>query len=261
MFGSGRYDYHTVTKKMTFQGQEYVVGDRIKVTQDLYNQMMAGYDHAIEEMRAEINALYISVANLPELLEIGMLSRWKHLDQSFLIDQLILGMASTGLRRYIQQPDTATEITGDHCLANSSISFYLIMNGGLKVTEENVEIDGQSYTVVGLQIQDRLRTLELIKELMIIVQTIKSTANGSLAHQLINQYGKPIHNINHLHHLKANFKASVGNVKITVELFPELTPQIDSNNEITDIEMKWSTDLITDAIYKDQLALQSPQTK
>ena len=215
---------------------------------------------AIEEMRAEINALYISVANLPELLEIGMLSRWKHLDQSFLIDQLILGMASTGLRRYIQQPDTATEITGDHCLANSSISFYLVMNGGLEVVEENVEIDGQSYTVVGLQIQNRLRTLELIKELMIIVQTIKSTADGTFAHQLINQYGKPIHDINHLRNLKRNVKSCVGNVKVTVELFPELTPKMDSQGQITDIEMKWATDLITDAIYKDQLALLSPES-
>jgi hypothetical protein len=256
--GSGKYSDHIVTKKMIFKGQEYQVGDKIKVTQDLYNQMMLGYDHAIEEMRAEINALYISVANLPELMEIGLLSRWEHLDQAFLIDQLILGMASTGLRRYIEQPDAAIEITSDNALANSTITFYLVMNGGLEVVEETVEVESDIYTVVGLKIKDRILTLQLIEELMIKVQTIKSTADGDLAQQLIKQYGKPIHNMNHLRNLKRNVKACVGNVKVTVELFPELIPCINNDGQIIDIEMKWPINLICDAIHKDQLALLSP---
>jgi hypothetical protein len=45
-----------VTQPLVFKHHQYHVGDTIKVDQDFYNHMMNGYDHAIEEMRAEINA-------------------------------------------------------------------------------------------------------------------------------------------------------------------------------------------------------------
>jgi hypothetical protein len=99
--GSGKYALH--------------VGDEVPVTSENVATYIKEYS-ALEE----ILALYVSVFHLPEIQEVGLLAKWKHLPREELEIRLIEAMLDTGLRRHTQQRQGATQISGAHALANNT---------------------------------------------------------------------------------------------------------------------------------------------
>jgi dipeptidyl-peptidase-3 len=246
--GSGKAHEHTFVEgdNMMIDGKEYKLGDTVKVTSSNWPQFMFGLQNAIEEMRAEIIALYVSVHHLHDLLRVGLMEKWaKFMTQKEMIEQFILGMARTGLRRYLQQADGATEITGAHALANCTIFHYLVFHGGVEVVEETVMVDdkGEKRKVVGLRIKDLAVATVLVKSLMVQVQTIKSTANGRLAKKLIETYGKKIFYPEHMKTMKENQKLVVGNIKGSASLYPVYLPVKNEKGEMIDCTYEWPKDI------------------
>jgi len=162
-------------------------------------------------------------------------------------------MALTGLRRVLQQSDGATQIDGDHARANYTIMNYLIDHGGLKLIEEKIVINSKEHTVLGLDIIDLEKTKKLITELMILVQTIKSTGDGLAAKNLVETYGITLRNKLHPKILQDNNKAIVGDLKISAFLPPILTAQKHNNSqEITDITATWPKNIFEQyKLYKE----------
>lgn len=215
----------------------------IPVTNKNIAEFLAGYEHTIEELRAEIIALYVSINHLDTLMECGLMSKWKSkLTHEELVRKLILGMARTGIRRYLQQNENATEISGDHARANCTIMYYLIEKGGLRLAEEKVTINGKEYTVVGLEIADLVVAQAGIKELMIEVQRIKSTGDGVAAKNLIEKYGKPLRHPHILKALQENKRAIVGDIKVTAYLVPIFKPRFEGD-KIVDVDGLWPENL------------------
>ncbi len=255
---SGKLATHTfVEGEATTIGETtYAVGDTIQVTNKNISEFLAGYESTIEELRAEIIALYISINHLEALKQCDLLTDWNTLlTDEELIDELILGMAGTGLRRLIQQSDTATEIAGDHARANCTIMYYLIDNGGLEISEEFVTLNNTSYTVIGLTIKDRAKTISLIAELMIIVQTIKSTGDGLGAAKLVNTYGKTLRNPSHMHTLKTNKRAVTGDIKVSCYVQPIMEPITGTDGKIIAIKATWPQSLDEQQFLYRKLAL------
>ncbi len=241
--GSGKLATHTFKKDMIIGGQQYRIGDLIPVTSENITEFLNGYEAALEELRAEIIALYVCLFHINDLLKQGFLQRWiTKMTTSELEEWLILNMACSGLKRYIQQSDNATEISGAHALANCTIMNYLIHKNAIEKVQETITHIDTDYQVINLQVKDLAKAKESVKELMILVQKIKSTGDGDIAKELIEMFGRPLIQKD-MQILKANQRAIAGDIKSTVNLFPMFIPIKNSNNEIIDVHGKWPKDI------------------
>ncbi len=245
--GSGRLASHTF-----IEGEERIMGDNtyeigqtIPVTNENVSDFLAGYESTIEELRAEIIALYVSINHLDELATCGLMGAWvDKFGKEKVIEWLILSMADTGLRRIIQQSDDAMEISGDHARANSVIMNYLVNKGGLSVAEENLALDNKNYTVIGLVVENLELTKKLIQQLMVEVQAIKSTGNGIGAKSLVLTYGTNFRKPEYITILKHNRKTIVGDLKAKALLSPHFTPIYDQDGNITQVQAQWPKNIV-----------------
>ncbi len=239
--GSGQLANHTFKQgdPLSICGKQYAVGDTIAVTHENLPELLLGHDATIEELRAEIIALYVSIKHLDDIIKAGFLTHWsQRIGKAELARWLLLHMANTGLLRIIQQNDDATEMAGDHARANCTIMNYLIAKNGLSLRQEQIEIDGTQQTILALEMLDMETSLDAVTKLMQDVQRIKSTGDGRAAQKLIDTYGKPL-NREHLKLLKHNEKLITGDLKARVYIYPLFTPVTDENGTIIDINAEW----------------------
>lgn len=256
--GSGKLGEHTFKEgePLTIGEETYQVGQTIPVTNSNVTEFLAGYESTIEELRAEINALYVSINHLDELMSCGMMERWvKQFGKDKVIEWLILGMAGTGLRRILQQSDNATQFSGDHARANAVIMHYLIDHGGLSLVEEQLEVNHRQHTVIGLQVDDVVRTKALIEELMIKVQAIKSTGDGLAAQRLVSTYGTHFKKPEYIKILKENRKAIVGDLKAKALISPLFALEYDATNTIVGVKATWPNSVAEQFAAYRRLAL------
>ena len=242
--GSGKFSTHTFEEGdvLKINDVTYNVGESIPVNSNNYPELLRGYGDAIEEMRAEIIALYVSVFHLDDLLEQGIIvNKWvlSICSKEYMTERLILSMCSAGISRIRQQSLDATEMNGAHALANNTIMTYLINKGGIEVLEKQVKHDDITTCIVPyVSIVDVEKAKNGIKDLFVMVQTIRSTGNGLLAEKLISQFGKPIYKPAYVKILDDNRKLVVGNIKAQVTLFPSYELKLHDYG-ITSIELKY----------------------
>jgi len=244
--GSGKLAMHTCTNQelRSLQDTNHQPGDQIPVTSENLAELLCGYDATIEELRAEIIALYVSIYHLEQLVEQGLLRSWYHkLGKKELQRWLMFHMLDTGLMRMLQQPDSATSISGDHARANTTIMHYIIDAGGARIVQNAIEYDGKQYQVVALEVIDMEKALAATTKLLKDVQRIKSTGDGTAAKQLIDTYGTPIRNLAHFKQLKENNRILVGDLKGKVAIYPNLEPVYDDTRRIIDIKASWPTSI------------------
>jgi dipeptidyl-peptidase-3 len=246
--GSGRLTTHTFKEGdlLTIGGKTYAIGDTIPVTSDNLPEFLAGNEAALEELRAEIIALYTSIEMFDALDNVGLYKDWTaKIGKDQVIKHLIFDMAGTGLRRLLSQDIEQKEIMGAHALANMVIMNYLCDSGGLQLVQEEVVVDGITHQVLGFRIANIEKVLVDIKDLMIQVQTIKSTGDGAACDKLINTYGRYVRNAEHVRILQANQKTMVGDLKVSARIYPRFVPVYDETNEsIIDIAATWPADIV-----------------
>lgn len=254
--GSGKLSIHTFKEKecLLCGHKKYTLGESIPVSQENISDLLKGYEHVIEELRAEIIALYVSVIHLDDLLEQGFLTTWyKRIGKTELIKWIIFYMVHAGLMRLVQQNDEATQVTGDHALANCTITNYLAETGGIEIVEETIREDGKDIPVVGINVVNVKKAVQNITKLMQDVQRIKSTGDGLEAQKLIETYGRPLP-AKHFKILKDNDKLITGNLKVYAYLFPLFTPNKDAAGQIVDIAARWPKNIFEQ--YKAYKALE-----
>ena len=257
--GSGRLDYHVFKEgdPLTIGDHTYAVGDRIQVTSSNINEFIGVYNAALEELRAEVIALYTSIFMFDDLAAVGLYKDWPDkIGKEELIKQFIFDMARTGLRRLKLQPDQIKEISGAHAQANVTILYYLIDGGGLELVQEEIEIENTKFSVLGFSITDLEAVLKSITNLTILVQTIKSTADGQEVKNLIDTYGRYVRNSNHIKLLNHNWKKIVGDLKVTARVFPRFIPIVEEKSkEVVDILAAWPSTIIEQYVEYSTLAL------
>lgn len=194
------------------------------VTANLYDSTMPDRS-ALEELRAEINALYMSVFEVETLQKEGLYKGWlERLGIDLLRENLIIEMVSTALSRYSGQPANFTRVIGAHPRANVVIMNWLIKSGGIAL-EEICVIDGSTgYPTFEFVVKDLAVCMDAITRLCHLVQTIKSTANVKGVTELFDNYtispvtieqGNKIRNA-----MKARRKAIMEGVEWTARKFP-----------------------------------------
>lgn len=253
---SGRLAQHTFKEgePLTLGNTTYNVGDTINLTSGLLSELLVGYENSIEELRAEIIALYSAIHHLEDLASHGFLTEWhKSLSKNDLLSRIILQMAYKGIARLLNQPESAEYISGAHPQANTCIMNYLIDKGGIELVKETVTVAGSAYTVVDLRIADLDRCIEVVTELMQRVQRIKSTGDRLDAQKLIDTYGKPARK-DVIKIVKDNLKAIVGDLRVQAVTYPFFTPLF-HNGEMCDVKMTWPEDFFQANMKYSQLAL------
>lgn len=243
--GSGALATHTFKdgESLTIGDNTYAAGDTITVNHENLPELLMGCEQTIEELRAEIIAVYVSIQHFDELLKAGFLKQWHHqFGKARLTEWLLFRMVDVGIVRIIQQSDTATEVSGDHARANCIIMNYLATKGGVAIREETTTVDDKPFNVVGVTVTNFDQAFKNVITLMQEVQRIKSTGDGLAAHELVETYGKPL-NQNYLKTLKTNEKFIVGDLKARVYLYPQLTPVTNEKGEIIDINAQWPNNI------------------
>lgn len=256
--GSGRLTKHIFVEgdPLECDGKTYVIGDSVVLTPDNCNQFFRGNAQALEELRAEIIALYTSIFMFDELASRGLYKDWpERIGKEALIDWLMYDMASTGLRRLQSQPIDRREIAGAHAQANTIIMNYLLDQGGLQIKEEQKIINGSTYTVLGFEIVNRDLLLESIRQLAIQVQTIKSTADGVAFEAMLERYGRYVRNQNHVISLQENMKAVVGDLKVIASIYPRFKPRYDEHGSMCDITITMPQSFVEQQLEYSSMAL------
>ncbi len=256
--GSGRDAEHVFVPgdPLTISGKSYAIGDVIQVTSDNNTEFIGGYSSALEELRAEIIALYTSIYNYDELDASGLYKDWtKRIGKEKLIEWFIVHMAQSGLNRLLVQADDATEIVQAHARADTTIMNYLLDHGGLELVEEQYPVNGVSHTVVGIRLTDLNLAMQAVTDLACLVQRCKSTADGQAVEELMKTYGTCVRHPEYIKILKANRQAVQGDLKEIAEIFPRLIPETDASGEITDISAEWPASFLEQQLEQSKLAL------
>lgn len=187
---SGKFFERIVTDyDVSILGDSVKVGDILKVDDVVFNKLIQIDKSSLEELRAEVNALYMSVFEIKTLEENGMYNGWyKKLGETKLKEKCIVNMLQNALHRYSSQINNFTSIKKAHARANILIMNYLIEDGGVILNEEIVTYDDKEYKLYEINVFDLDKACEKIKELVGIVQSIKSTADGERCKLMFDKY-------------------------------------------------------------------------
>lgn len=256
--GSGRDAFHIFVEgdPLVIGGKTYALGDSLEVTSANSTEFIGGYSGALEELRAEILALYTSIFNFDALAASGLYKEWPaKIGKEKLIEWFILHMAHSGLNRLMVQADDAAEIVQAHARADTAILNYLLDHGGLELVEEVYPHNGTDYTVIGFNVPDINKAMQAVKDFAIEVQRCSSTADGQGVERLMKTYGTCIRYPEYIKILKANRFAVQGDLVEIAEIFPRLIPVVDDNKDIVDISAEWPASFIEQQLELNKLAL------
>lgn len=255
--GSGRFTRHCFVNGdvLKLDNKDYKVGDYIDVTTKNASLLLRGYEGALEELRAECLALYVSLVYLEQLSKLGFLAEWvTRFGVATVREWLIVCMCMRATQRLIDVPLDAKEVVGEHAIANNLILNYLVRKNCVSIVLETTIHKLEPYQVIGVQVNDIDGATKAIADLVRQVQEIKSTANGSAAQELIETVGKPLNNKDFIGIIKRNRAAIVKNIKGIALLFPKLEPVCEQGN-MTDVAASWPGDIFEQILMIENDAL------
>lgn len=242
--GSGKLDKHVFKEgdNLMIANVKYNVGDIIDVTTENLPELIPIDASSLEELRADINALYISINEMDLLNEHGMFKDWMSvLGRNLLKDECIIQMTNDAFRRLLSQKEDMDKIVGAHARCNVVITNYLLAGGGIEIIDERVCIDNKDYHVLETRVVDFDLAFKSATELLQKVQEIKSTGDGQECQNLFNKYTNWPLDIETMRryrgYLDTNRIALAGNIKGSVKIYPEFRPVYNKNNEIVDVEL------------------------
>lgn len=230
---SGKLHKHTFTRfgEKRIGGVDYREGDVIDVTDENLPEFIPVDLSSLEELRADINALYMSIAQTDILVRHGVFKDWAtKLGMRLLQEKCIEEMASVMFRRYQAQSEDMTAVKGSHARGNSVIGNWLIENRGIKLVSETKG----GFTFYGFEVIDYDAAFEAVRSLVNLVQEIKSTGNGDASKFLFEKYTTYPVTIAEAREIKKNLdaidKKLVGDMKVVARVYPNY--QIDQAGKV-----------------------------
>lgn len=236
--GSGRYGIHK---------------SGVQVTDINYNTFMTEDIDSLEELRSEINALYLSIFHIDELSKIGLYDGWNEkISKEELQKWCIVEMARVGIQYYTNQTENFTQIIGAHERANIVLTNYLIHHGGIIDTVETVN----NFNIVSIEVIDLEKAKDSIIELLQKVQIIKSTADDCKCKELFRTYTTypiSIEKGNKYRSYLENIKNKLfGQIKMLVRIYSRFVPIV-KNGKLIDIDIDDTEDFLTQNLRLNSL--------
>jgi hypothetical protein len=212
---------------MVISGVSYDVGDVIDVTEQNYSELIGADASSLEELRADISALCISISEMDVLAEAKVYGDWyEKLGPELLKRRCMIEMASTYLGRIANQPSGFTAIKGAHSRCNAVITNWLLESRGIELMIETKSHEGVDYSIYSIAIRDFNIAYHAAVGLMQEVQRIKSCADGDACNALFARYTNgPITMAmaNQIRDSKDSIrKLLVGNIKTSARIYPNL---------------------------------------
>ncbi|ARF12256.1 peptidase family M49 [Klosneuvirus KNV1] len=246
--GSGKLYLHTSD-----------TGESYPVTDDNLTSLIGNDYSALEELRAEINALYISIAEMDILNQHNMYKDWyKQMGEEKLKKYCIIEMTRHFFRRLIPQGEYFTEIKGSHCRANTIITNYILDGGGIKITDEVKVVDREEFHILGIEVVDFNKAFNSTVKLLQLVQEIKSTANKKKCDELFDKYTTyPITIDQAIQYRKYVMDIQTklnGSIKSTARIYSNFQPII-LNNQLVDVIVGNEQDIFEQNLHYNKLMM------
>eukprot|EP00033_Pygsuia_biforma_P003196 GCRY01003506.1.p1 GENE.GCRY01003506.1~~GCRY01003506.1.p1 ORF type:complete len:666 (-),score=165.60 GCRY01003506.1:160-2157(-) len=198
------------------------------VTAENINVLLGKYASALEELRAEILALYVALFHTEDLHNSGIFENFdESLGLNFLRKMCVEDMCNGALARWWRITDNP-ELKQAHAMADTVILYYLLdhSDGALSLAQEEKTHDGKSYFLNYVKVNDLEPIKALVTELAQKVQAIKSTGDYEKCDALFQQYGCFVRADDM--HVGKEYRDIILTVRqgaeITLELSPRLIP-------------------------------------
>jgi len=201
------------------------------VTDDIKKERIGKWGNGLEEMRAEILALYTGTHFYDEICASGTLGEWPKLVPKEKIFELMLQeVAGCGWKRWRSTPIDSEEVKQAHALADNGIMYYLIdhSNGLLQLKQESVEIDGKNLDVLRLVTSDINAILPIIEKMAIDVQKLSSHANFDDINAFMLKYAVSTRNPKFGGIVRQMNEVLTQGISIKVQVFPEWSHENDN---------------------------------
>jgi len=197
-------------------------------------ETLKNYSSALEEARAELVALYYLADQ--KLVDLG-LTESTDAGKAAYINYIVNGM-----QKQLVRLKEGALIEQAHMRARSTIAHWCFENGKKENVIERKTIEGKTYFVIN----DYAKLRELIAELLIEVQRIKSQGDYKAGMNLIENYGVQIDSELHKETLerykKLNLAAYSGFIQPQMEAVME-------NGEIKDVKITYPEDFAKQMLF------------
>jgi len=167
------------------------------VTNEIKKERIGKWATGLEEMRAEIIALYTGTHFYDEIIASGNLGDWpSKVPREKMFELQVREVAGAGIDRWRSTPVDSMEVKGAHALADNGIMWYIIdhSDGALELKEEKVSVDGKEISVLRMVIHDMKKLLPIIEKLAIQVQKLSSNAIFNDIDEFMNKYAASTRN-------------------------------------------------------------------
>ena len=188
--GSGKLHEHTFVEgdNMTIAGKTYNIGDVIPVTSENIKELLTEDYDSLEELRAEINALHMSLCEYDTLKNTDLFKKghWHEtLGEDLFKECLFRSGAMGGITRLSRQPPNFNNVVGAHARADIVITSWLIERGCLSVHEENVG----DHTLISCSVTAEMEgCMSDVSDLAELVMEIKATGDRVGCNELFRKY-------------------------------------------------------------------------
>lgn len=182
------------------------------------------WTNGLEEMRAEILALYTGTHFLFEIANSGVLGDWySNVPEEKLLELQVQHIAGGGISRWRSTPVDTTEVSQAHALADTGILYYLIdhSNGALELKEDTIRVNDTDLSVLRLVIHNVYLVLPIIEELAIKVQELSSNAIFEDIDAFMKKYAVSTRNSKYSSIVKQMRETCSQGVLMSIQIFPQ----------------------------------------
>jgi hypothetical protein len=209
------------------------------VTEKVRNERLGRWGNGLEEMRAEILALYTFMKFFDEIVDTGFLGEWpKIVPKEFLLRLAIDDVAGGGWRRWRGLPSGSTSISQAHALADTGIMYYLIDHcpQHVQLIQETVTLDGEApFPALRLRVGDVNQIFPVVEELAQKVQHMSSTADVALVNEFMTTYASSTRDASYADIVTHMRNTQNHGVIETVSVFPEFNVVEDGQGNVVDV--------------------------
>lgn len=201
------------------------------ITNEIKAERIGKWEHALEEMRAEVLALYTGIFFLGEISKCGILEHWpKKMSKPLIAIEYLQIALDAGWKRWARIPADSMEVKQAHALADTGIMYYLIdhSNGAIVLREEVVMIDGKPLPVLRIMINDHMAVRPVIAELATLIQKLSSNAVFTDIDAFMQQYAVSTRNPRYSTIVKDMQDTVNEGVMMKIQIYPEW---VDSNSD------------------------------
>jgi hypothetical protein len=210
------------------------------VTEKIRNERLGKWGNGLEEMRAEVLALYTTLRFYDEIVETGFLGEWPSKVPKEVICKLAIdSVAGGGWRRWRGLPSGSTTLSQAHALADNGIMYYLIDHcpDHVALVQETVVIpDVGSIPVLRLKIGDVSQVAPVVEKLAGLIQHFSSTANADEVNEFMMKYAVSTRDPAYADIVSQMQYHQYRGVLETANMFPEYKVMSGEDGSIIDVE-------------------------